>query len=469
MDVLGQIFFPENSLALFVDLVALGVEHVVVLEQVLAHVEVGSFDASLGLLDQAADQVHRHRHRIVDAHALHQVRHLRAAKAAHQVILEGEVEARGPWVALACGAAPQLIVDAPRLVPLGAHDVQPAQGPHTSLFLHVSAEEADLGRVDAKFVGGQRLQHAQALSVSQIVRVFRAAAAQHAVDRRQHFLREVPAQLDVDPASGHVGGDGYRPEGAGGGNDLGFLGVAFGIQYLVGDAAGEDLQQARPGFWRQLHKAHQPIDILRRLRIERKLQFARRRTQSRRGERRQGLIEEFQGLDQTTVLLRLMALEPGIPQQQAEREAAQRFGTQPLGEHLRAFHRGRADQYRPTQRVHLQDLGANGTQLGFLGAKDNVRVIFSSPVDWRGGIVFVRKVEEAVAVFLVRHLLQRALRQGGGLLEVGGDGHHLQLVDLAELLGLGQGRAGHAGQLRIQAEVVLQRDGGVGDVLSLDL
>ena len=40
------------------------------------------------------------------------------------------------------------------------------------------------------------------------------------------------------------------------------------------------------------------------------------------------------------------------------------------------------------------------------------------------------------------------------------DGHDRQLVDLAELGVLGHGRAGHAGELVVEAEVVLQRDGG---------
>ncbi len=40
------------------------------------------------------------------------------------------------------------------------------------------------------------------------------------------------------------------------------------------------------------------------------------------------------------------------------------------------------------------------------------------------------------------------------------DGHDRQLVDLAELGVLGHGRAGHAGELLVEAEVVLQRDGG---------
>ena len=52
---------------------------------------------------------------------------------------------------------------------------------------------------------------------------------------------------------------------------------------------------------------------------------------------------------------------------------------------------------------------------------------------------------------------------------VGGDGEHPQLVDVEELLGLGLGRAGHAGQLGVEAEVVLDGDGGQRLGLALDL
>ena len=38
-----------------------------------------------------------------------------------------------------------------------------------------------------------------------------------------------------------------------------------------------------------------------------------------------------------------------------------------------------------------------------------------------------------------------------------------------ELVALGPGRTGHAGQLLVEAEVVLQRDRRVGDALALDL
>ncbi len=51
---------------------------------------------------------------------------------------------------------------------------------------------------------------------------------------------------------------------------------------------------------------------------------------------------------------------------------------------------------------------------------------------------------------------------------VRGDRDDAELVGAHELGGLGLGRAGHAGELLVEAEVVLQRDGGEGLVLGLD-
>jgi hypothetical protein len=52
---------------------------------------------------------------------------------------------------------------------------------------------------------------------------------------------------------------------------------------------------------------------------------------------------------------------------------------------------------------------------------------------------------------------------------VGRDDHDAELVDLVELLGLGLGGAGHARQLLVHAEVVLEGDGRRGLVLLLDV
>ena len=52
---------------------------------------------------------------------------------------------------------------------------------------------------------------------------------------------------------------------------------------------------------------------------------------------------------------------------------------------------------------------------------------------------------------------------------VGRDRDHAELVDLVELAGLGHGRAGHAGELLVEAEVVLQGDRGERLVLLADL
>jgi len=51
-----------------------------------------------------------------------------AGEHLHQVVLEGDVEATGAGIALAAGAAAELVVDAARGVALGADDVEAAGG-----------------------------------------------------------------------------------------------------------------------------------------------------------------------------------------------------------------------------------------------------------------------------------------------------------------------------------------------------
>ena len=101
-------------------------------------------------------------HVVVEAEPLHQPGHPVAGEALHQVVLEREVEARRARVALAAGAAAELVVDAPRLVALGADDVQAAGGDDPVVVLlgdrlglgerRVVRRLVDLGRVEAALV-----------------------------------------------------------------------------------------------------------------------------------------------------------------------------------------------------------------------------------------------------------------------------------------------------------------------------
>src|SRR5262249_7935051 len=98
------------------------------LDRVLADIEVVAFDARLSALDRAVDQPRLDRHVVLDAHALHDALDaFHRAEAPHQLVLQREVKPRRTGVALAAGAAAQLVVDSARLVPLGADDMHPAE------------------------------------------------------------------------------------------------------------------------------------------------------------------------------------------------------------------------------------------------------------------------------------------------------------------------------------------------------
>ena len=180
-DQVGDVLAVQHPVALLVDDAALDVQHVVVLEDVLADLEVVLLDALLRALDAVRQ------HRVLDRLAL---RHLQpvedlvdavAGEQAHDVVLGGQVEARLARVALAAGAAAQLVVDAPRLVALGAEHVQAA-----------------------------RLGHAL-------------------------------AELDVDTATGHVGRDRDRALLPGVDDDLGLALVLLGVEHVVRDALRDEL------------------------------------------------------------------------------------------------------------------------------------------------------------------------------------------------------------------------------------
>src|SRR5687767_1318642 len=138
-DLLRHVLTVEHATALRVDHLALRVHHVVVLEDVLAHDEVLLLDLLLRVLDLLGED--RCLHRLVVGHLepLHDVLDPVAREQAHELVLAGEVEARLAGVALATRAAAKLVVDAARLVALGAEHVEAAGLPHPLAELDVDA------------------------------------------------------------------------------------------------------------------------------------------------------------------------------------------------------------------------------------------------------------------------------------------------------------------------------------------
>ena len=135
--MLARVLALEHHAAHVVDRRALLVHHVVVLEQVLADAEVLRLDLALRALDRARHHAVLDRDALLHAQPQHQAADALGAEDAHQVVLQREVEARRAGVALAAGAAAQLVVDAARLVALGAEDVQAAERHHALALVRV--------------------------------------------------------------------------------------------------------------------------------------------------------------------------------------------------------------------------------------------------------------------------------------------------------------------------------------------
>jgi hypothetical protein len=101
------------SPALGVDDGALLVEHLVVLQDVLADLEVLLLDLRLGAADGLGDHARLDRHVVRHVESRHDRLDEVAVEAPHQVVVERQVEPRLALVALAAGAPAQLVVDAP--------------------------------------------------------------------------------------------------------------------------------------------------------------------------------------------------------------------------------------------------------------------------------------------------------------------------------------------------------------------
>ena len=118
----------------------------------------------------------------------------------HQFVAEGQVEPGLADIALPARPAPQLVVDAARLVAFGADHVQPAQGDHLlGLGRHGGLGPAGVPRARP------------ARSPSGVSIGSRSRLAEPLVDEEVH----VAAEHDIGSPTGHFGGDGDRTEPAG--------------------------------------------------------------------------------------------------------------------------------------------------------------------------------------------------------------------------------------------------------------
>src|SRR5664279_2686471 len=203
-DVIARQRPGEDFLAEPVDLRALLVHHVVVFEEVLARVEVAALDLRLRPLDGLRHPAVLDGDALLHAEALHEPRQAVGPEDAHEVVLEREVEARGAGVALAAGAAAELVVDPAGFVAFRADDVEAAE---------LDDLLVRLGRVFLK-LGGDPLDLFGALVLRLLLR---------------EVLR-VAAEEDVRAAARHVRRDRHGGDLAGLRDDRGLLLVVLRVQ-----------------------------------------------------------------------------------------------------------------------------------------------------------------------------------------------------------------------------------------------
>jgi hypothetical protein len=239
-DPVVHVLALEHPAALLVHDLALAVHDVVVLEHVLARLEVLRLDLPLRRRDRARHPLVLDRDVIGDLHRGEDPVHPVGLEQAHQLVLQRQVEPRLTRVALAAGATAQLVVDAARLVPLGADDRQAAElGDLVVLGLDLLLEP---------------LQRARPLGLVLVGRLHRveATAAQVLVGEE---LRRA-AEHDVGAATGHVGGHGDRALVTGHRDDRRLTLVLLGVQHLVRDAPAAQ-QRGQVLALLHAHRAHQ--------------------------------------------------------------------------------------------------------------------------------------------------------------------------------------------------------------------
>ncbi len=152
------------------------VHDVIIVQEVLPHIEVAGFHLFLSIFNAPGNQVVFNGFSFFHAHPFHDGGDLVGTEDPQEIIFQGEVEAGGAGISLTARATSQLVVHPPAFVSFGPQDVEPVQ--------------------------------------------FTNPFAQH----------------NIRAPSGHVGGNGHGFCLTGVGNDFSLFFVVFGIEHGVGNA-----------------------------------------------------------------------------------------------------------------------------------------------------------------------------------------------------------------------------------------
>ena len=350
--------------------------------------------------------------------------------------------------------------------------MQSAQLSHLFHLAHVLEEGIHGFLVNANVISGQLLQRQAALVVGHVVGIV-PGPVQNTVDVPQDFFIQIAAQFDVHAAACHIGSNCHRAKSAGLGNNARFLIVFARVQHLVRNAALQGLHQPVAVRGGQVEDAQQAVDIRRFLRVEGhgQVQAAGQLAQLAGFQFVDRRIQRLQLGDGPFGHLDVFHLGVQIADEQRLRQAANSFRAQAVRQPLRMFHGSSTNQLRAANYMELQHFLADGAQLGLFCAVNHVGVVLTPPEQrFLGGIIPPGVIGDFIAliVFCV-HRGEARVRANSLELQVGRDGRHVQLIDLIEFFRLGERRTAHPTQLLVHAEVILDGDGCIGDVLRLDL
>src|SRR5258708_15881587 len=103
----------KHGAAISIDHFTLLGNYIVIIDHVLTDIEVVSLNPGLCLFDEARNHAALKRHIFVHPNHLHHFRYAVSGKAAHQLIVQCQEEARRAWIPLPPGTTSQLAIDTP--------------------------------------------------------------------------------------------------------------------------------------------------------------------------------------------------------------------------------------------------------------------------------------------------------------------------------------------------------------------